>query len=126
MKTIEFEEQNHAMWLCVVDWPDIAAGKIQLLKPDESVTSRQDIEVRFDYPLDRPATFAFHNDGGFTRSDLFRVIYEGYKRIYDAEEDPGQVSGMCLNRRWTIWCLIALLDCAVQDSPGRFSLGISS
>jgi len=30
--------------------------------------------------------FDYENKGGFTRIDLFRCIYEGYKKIYDEEE----------------------------------------
>ena len=47
----------------------------------------------FTYPLKNKVSFEYTNKDGFTRMDLFRCIYEGYKEIYETEEkdagDPG-------------------------------------
>ncbi len=73
-------------------------GDSKLIDPDELIINRRKIKIKFSYPLSNPTHITFQSKNGFTRKDLFRVIYEGYKRIYDEEErvdkDPGMISGM--------------------------------
>ena len=65
----------------------------RIVDPDELVIKEEKITIRFTYPLSVKVYLEFENEGGFTKLDLFRCIYEGYKKIYDEEEnevgDPG-------------------------------------
>ncbi len=81
-------------------------------KPDEIIIKDERITMIFTYPLSVEIASKLVKKGGFTRMDLFRYIYEGYKKIYDEEEkevgEPGQVSEKCLNRarsygKYGIW-----------------------
>ena len=83
-----------------------------LVDPDEIVFSRNVMAITFDYPLAQPCTLSFDNDGPWTRYDLFRAIYEGYKRIYDEENRdvgketdmiPGMLNRQRSNGRHGIW-----------------------
>lgn len=62
-------------------------AKMALIDADELITPLETLSVQFDYPLSQPTILTFKNKGGFTRLDLFRIIYEGYTVIYDEEED---------------------------------------
>lgn len=83
----------------------------QLKNPTEIIIEEESIIIEFTYPLSREVELEFNNKGGFSRMDLWRYIYEGYKKIYDEEEsdagDPGNAPNL-LNRaqsngRYGIW-----------------------
>lgn len=57
-----------------------------MIKPRERVVKNKKITMVFSYPLSRVVKFEFENKKGFSRIDLFKHIYEGYKKIYDEEE----------------------------------------
>lgn len=77
----------------VVDYPE--RGQLDLVNPNEMVTGLEKLVIEFDYPLSNPTALEFTSRGGFSRLNLFRCIYEGYKRIYDVEDgDPGNIPGM--------------------------------
>lgn len=73
-----------------------------LVNADEIVIKDEKISIIFTYPLSVRVVLQFENKRGFTRMDLLRCIYEGYKKIYDEEEkevgDPGTYN-MLYNRR---------------------------
>jgi hypothetical protein len=73
-----------------------------VINPDEIVIPDEETTILFTYPLSRKVEFTYTQKGGFTRMNLYRCIYEGYKKIYDAEEeavgDPGTYE-MLYNRR---------------------------
>jgi len=64
-----------------------------MIKPKKKVIKSKEISIVFSYPLTQIQIFKYENKKGFTRRDLFKHIYEGYKKIYDEEEaevgDPG-------------------------------------
>jgi len=64
-----------------------------LVDPDELVIQEEKITIEFRYPLSVKVYMEFESKRGFTNMDLFRCVYEGYKKIYDEEEaeagDPG-------------------------------------
>jgi len=65
----------------------------RLVNPNKVVINDEKIQILFSYPLTNKVMFTYEKRGGFTRMDLFRLIYEGYKKIYNEEEaevgDPG-------------------------------------
>jgi hypothetical protein len=65
----------------------------KMINPQDIVIKDTQIKIKFTYPLSKEAILPYTSKGGFTRLDLFRCIYEGYKRIYDEEDlavgDPG-------------------------------------
>lgn len=73
-----------------------------VINAHDLVINNENIFILFRYPLSTEVIFEYENSGGFTRLDPYRCIYEGYKRIYDEEEnavgDPGSY-GNVLNRR---------------------------
>ena len=74
----------------------------RLVTPNEVVINDEKIQILFSYPLTNKVMFTYEKKGGFTRMDLFRRIYEGYKKIYDEEDaevgDPG-IYEMLYNRK---------------------------
>lgn len=72
-----------------------------LINPDELIIKEEIIKIEYSYPLSVKAVFEYKNKDGFSRMDLWRCIYNGYKKIYDEEEkvaeDPGTAPGL-LNR----------------------------
>jgi hypothetical protein len=72
--------------------------------PDEIVIPISTIEVIYSYPLSVKTTRSFNADKpeGFTRAHLARIVCDGYKQIYQEEEnavgDPGNIHGM-FNRK---------------------------
>ena len=74
----------------------------RLVNPKEVVIKDEKIQILFSYPLTNKVMFTYEKKGGFTRMDLFRLIYEGYEKIYDEEEkkvgDPGPYE-MLYNRK---------------------------
>ena len=65
----------------------------RLFKPHERVIRDKKIVIVFAYPLSKLVRVNLENKKGFSRMDLFKAIYKGYKQIYDEEEaevgDPG-------------------------------------
>ena len=65
----------------------------RLLNADEIIIKDEKITIRFTYPLSVQVLVECEKEGGFARIDLFRLIYENYKKIYDEETaavgDPG-------------------------------------
>ncbi len=83
-----------------------------LQKPNQIVIKDEKIKILFSYPLSTEVYLEYVNEGGFSRLDLWRCIYNGYKKIYDEEQEdagnPGSVSERVLNRarsfgRYGIW-----------------------
>jgi len=100
-------------WGCprVIDYDDEEMRNL-VINPDAKVIEDEKIKIRFTYPLSVKVLFEYENKGGFTRMELFKCIYEGYKKIYDEEEsaapDPGSISAKVLNRaksmgKYGIW-----------------------
>lgn len=85
-----------------VDYYQDEEMRNNVINPNDIVIKDDKIFIRFTYPLSKDTTFEYENKGGFTRLDLYRCIYEGYKKIYDEEEevvgDPGTLSQRVLNR----------------------------
>ena len=65
----------------------------RLVNADEIIIEDEKITIRFTYPLSIEVLVACEKKGGFSRKDLFKLIYENYKRIYVEETatvgDPG-------------------------------------
>ena len=74
---------------------DFADEKLQnrIIDPDEIIIPDEKITLRIIYPLSVEVLRERELKGGFSRKDLFRWIYEEYKKIYEEEEkqvgDPG-------------------------------------
>ena len=85
-----------------VDYYQNEEMRKKVIDPDKLVINDEKIKIRFTYPLSSEQIFIYENKGGFTRLDVYRCIYEGYKKIYDEEEeavgDPG-IYGNVLNRK---------------------------
>lgn len=60
-----------------------------LLNPDKIIIKEEIIKIEYTYPLSTEVIFEYKNKGGFSRIDLWRCIYEGYKRIYEEEKEVG-------------------------------------
>lgn len=70
---------------------------------NEIVTLDKEVNIEFDYPLSHSVILKFESEKGFTIFDFYGCIYDGYKRIYEEEEqgvDPGNIPGM-YNRKTT-------------------------
>ncbi len=107
-----FELNLSISWGC----PSVASYEIEdmrneLRNPNEIIIEDETIKIEFTYPLSVRVEFEYNKKGGFSRMDLWRCIYEGYKKIYDAEEadagDPGNAPNL-LNRgrsdgRYGVW-----------------------
>jgi len=76
----------------VIDYEDEGKRRL-MIKPNERVIKSKKITIVFGYPLSKVVKFNYESKKGFTRMDLFKHIYEGYKKIYEEEEkdigDPG-------------------------------------
>ena len=74
----------------------------RIIYPDEIIIPDEKITLRINYPLSVEVLHEYEQKGGFSRKDLFRLIYEEYKKIYDEEEkqvgDPGTYKRL-YNRR---------------------------
>lgn len=57
-----------------------------LIDGDEIVVESPKITIVFSYPLKDSFEFEFENDGSFTRKDFWRVVHEGYLKIYEEED----------------------------------------
>lgn len=85
--------------------------RCQLQDSEDLVIKDEMVKILFQYPLTNEILVEFENSGGFTRMDIFRCIYEGYKSIYEEEEkevgDPGNAPNL-MNRarsygKYGIW-----------------------
>ena len=69
-----------------------------LIDGDEIVADSPEITIVFNYPLKHKFEFEFTNDNNFTRKDFWRVVYEGYLRIYEEEDvavgSTGNIPGL--------------------------------
>lgn len=81
----------------VIDYEDKELRK-KITNPNEILVKEEKIRVLFDYPLRNIVVFDFENKNGFSRMDLYKIIHETYKKIYDEENnavgDPGYIPGM--------------------------------
>jgi hypothetical protein len=79
-----FNEHGDPEFACsrVTDYPFVAQGRESLVLADVVITKATRIQIIFDYPLNKPVTLEFENEGGFRRVDLMRVIHEGYTKLY--------------------------------------------
>ena len=93
----EDEKEDYETCVKVCSWGDEKVMK-NLVEPNELITSATKIKIKFDYPLNKPTSFEFENEDGFTKKDFFGRVYDGYKSIYETEEkdvgDPGYIPGM--------------------------------
>jgi hypothetical protein len=78
---------------------------------DEIIIEKEEISILYSYPLSVTAKLTFTSRGVFRRIDVARCIYEGYRKIYEEEEqedkDPGYIQNT-YNRgfskgRYGIW-----------------------
>lgn len=59
----------------------------RVISPDELLIKDEKITITFEYPWLRPSIkFEYTSEGGFTRIQLFKYVFEGYQRIYDEHE----------------------------------------
>ena len=76
----------------IIDYADEELRN-QIIRPDEIIIPDEKITLRITYPLSVELLYEYEQKGGFSRKDLFKIIYEEYKKIYDEEEaqvgDPG-------------------------------------
>lgn len=74
----------------------------RIINPDEIIIPDEKITLRITYPLSVEVLYEYEQKGGFSRKDLFQIIYKEYKKIYDEEEeqagDPGTYERL-YNRR---------------------------
>ena len=83
----------------------------RIIKPEEIIINDEKITIQFTYPLSVEIIEEYQQEGGFSRKDLFRYIFEEYKKIYDEEEeevgDPGTYERLynrrSSNGRYGIW-----------------------
>ncbi|MHA1892268.1 MAG: tetratricopeptide repeat protein [Promethearchaeota archaeon] len=85
-------EENQMRFFYVVDYEQEELRR-KMIRPNERVIRDKKITIIIAYPLSNLVKLNIENKKGFTRMDLFRAIYKGYKNIYDEEEaevgDPG-------------------------------------
>ena len=86
----------------VLDFED-KETRDNLINPDEVVIKDEKITMVITYPLSVEFSVILEKKGGFTRLDVFKSIYEGYKRIYEEEErvvgDPGTYDNLYNRKR---------------------------
>lgn len=85
----------------IIDYADEELRN-RIIDPDEIIIPDEKITLRITYPLSVKLIYEYEQKGGFSRKDLFRIIYEAYKKIYDEEQeqvgDPGTYERL-YNRR---------------------------
>ena len=106
---------------------------IEIVRGEEMATPKSTIKITFDYPLTKSTELTFTQNGGFTRRDLYRAIYDGYQRIYSAEPDPGTIPGMANRARSTgpygiygHYLEDLIIGGVYEVRPGFFQLDINS
>ena len=142
-KIVKFDvviDGEKGKWTPLIEsFPEL--GKTQSIAGgDKQLTSLEEIQIRFDYPLREPVTFSYKNKGGFTLSTFWEAVYSGYLVIYYEEDETAPVKadqidrGMVMNRpktdgKYGVWghdMGDLLLERIVEVSPGLFSLSIGS
>jgi len=103
----------------VIDYPEVASGKAILDDPDAVVIPVKALQLKVSYPLNDvlyiPVTT--EDPRGFTRKELFRVIYETYENIFNFPKAHG-VWGHKLDHLF--------LEGAYLESPGTVELAMGS
>lgn len=61
----------------------------ELKDPQTIVVPLDAVNIEFDYPLHRSASFQHHTRGGFTRLGLFKRIRDDYRKIYKTPLEYG-------------------------------------
>lgn len=122
----DWEDPNYEWCWRVNDYEDEETLKY-LVRPDDIISNHKSIKIRFAYPLSDIVELEFTNDiDYFTRKDFVRVVYEGYKHIYDTEK---QARSSSLNGPFGIWghrMEDLFLEGAEEVEPGVFKLGMGS
>lgn len=84
----------------VIPWINLDNPEInQLINGDEILVKKTLINIIFDYPLNKPHTFEFKNEKGFSRKDLVLLISKKYHEIYDEEEVTSKVKTIPVDKR---------------------------
>lgn len=98
--------RNVKFWLYIAPWPRVPyildfedkEARDNLINPNEVVIKDEKITMTITYPLSVEVRLPLEKKGGFTRLDVFKNIYEAYKRIYEEEEksvgDPGSYDNL--------------------------------
>ena len=91
------------------DWEDGIIPWISLENPnseisnlvgaDDIIIKENKINILFDYPLNKPVSFEFNNEKGFTRKDLILIINKKYHEIYDEEEKSAKTKTIPAEKR---------------------------
>ena len=75
---------------CVKVVDDVASDiNENMIYGDIVVIPNTTISIFFEYPLSHPATFEYSSETGFTRRKILECVYQGYKKIYDEENETG-------------------------------------
>lgn len=90
---------------------------VELVGGDRQITDREEIEIKFDYPLRKPVIFTYQNKGGFTLSKFWECVYFGYVAIYGDEAKYG-VWGHVLDGLF--------IEEVFEEFPGEYSMFIGS
>src|SRR5262249_44976092 len=108
-------------------------GQLELCAANEKVTEKNVISILFNYPLSKHVTKKFRSQGGFTRRDILRCIYDGYSEIYASEPDPGYEDGTGNRAQskgsygiWGHYINDLVVEWVRQPKPGYFVLFIGS
>ncbi len=76
----------------VIDYEDTNLRE-NLIDADEIMIDDKKISISFTYPLSVEVMIECEKEDGFSRMDLFKLIYENYKMFYTEENtevgDPG-------------------------------------
>lgn len=84
----------------VIPWINLDNPEInQLINGDEILVKKTLINIIFDYPLNKPHTFEFKNEKGFSRKDLVLLISKKYHEIFDEEEVTSKVKTIPVDKR---------------------------
>lgn len=69
-----------------------------IIDADELVIQDNKIIIEFNYPLSRKVLFEFNQKKGFTRLDIYKCIYIGYRCIYNLDkinfDDVKEINGI--------------------------------
>ena len=84
---------------------------------DRRVTKLNAITIEFSYPIDKPTTFSFESQNGFTLREFAACVLGGYRTIYKKARSYG-VWGHCLGDLF--------IEGIEERSPGVFHLVMGS